>query len=166
MIDDLIVRMDKWLRNNRSDYYGSLLPGATDVAFAEFESKFSLRLPNEFRSFYRWRNGQPASELASFQDNLMFTPLNDVAEIKDTLDGMIGNDFEDPEWWRRGWVPFLASGSGDHLCIDLVAEDGGTPGQLISFWHDDEERDVEFPSLADWLSDLVQSMEDGTLELA
>ena len=82
------------------------------------------------------------------------------------LDGMIGYDFDDPKWWRRGWIPFLANGGGDHLCVDLTAEDGGKPGQLIAFWHDDETRDVEFPSLAAWLRDLVESMENGTLELA
>ncbi|MEZ6035584.1 MAG: SMI1/KNR4 family protein [Planctomycetaceae bacterium] len=96
----------------------------------------------------------------------MFASLNDVSETKDMLDGMIGYDFEDPKWWRRGWVPFLANGSGDHLCVDLAAEDGGNPGQLIAFWHDDEERDIEYPSLADWLRELVESMENGTLELA
>ena len=166
MIDDLILRMDKWLRDNRADYYTSLLPGTTDEAIAEFEESFSLRLPDDFRTLYRWRNGQPANEVASLQGNRMFASLREVSETKDMLDGMIGHDFEDPKWWRRSWVPFLANGGGDHLCVDLAAEDGGKPGQLLAFWHDDAERNVEHLSLVDWLRDLVQSMEDGTLALA
>lgn len=166
MIDDLIARVDKWLRDNRADYYSSLLPGTTNEAIAELEERFSLRLPDDFRTLYRWRNGQPAKEFASFQDNRMFASLNDISKTKDMLDGMIGYDFEDPKWWRRSWVPFLANGGGDHLCIDLAAEDGGNPGQLIAFWHDDGDRDIEHPSLVDWLRDLVLSMEGGTLELA
>jgi cell wall assembly regulator SMI1 len=63
-------------------------------------------------------------------------------------------------------VPFLSNGGGDHLCLDVVAEDGGTPGQVIAFWHDPENRSIEFASPDEWLETLVESMEDGTLELA
>ena len=78
---------------------------------------------------------------------------------------MIGFDFEDPKWWRRGWVPFLSNG-GDHLCLDLIAEDGGSPGQILTFYHDWENRAVEYPNLQAWLTELVESMENGTLELS
>ena len=53
MIDDFIARMDEWLRRHRADYYAKLLPGATDKAIAEFEERFSLRLPNDFRTLYQ-----------------------------------------------------------------------------------------------------------------
>ena len=59
----------------------------------------------------------------------------------------------------RSWIPFLANGGGDHLCVDLSAEDGGVPGQLIAFWHDWEKHSVAFPSMKAWLTDLVESME-------
>jgi cell wall assembly regulator SMI1 len=86
---------------------------------------------------------------------------------KELLDGMIGTDFEDPKWWwRRGWVPFLWNGDGDHLCLDVVAEDGGTPSQVVAFWHDWEDHSIEFAILDEWLETLVESMEDGTLKLA
>jgi len=80
------------------------------------------------------------------------------------LDGMIGYDFEDPRWWRRGWVPFLANGGGDHLCLDLDAGGGMSPGRLVAFWHDWEKRTVEYESLDVWLDRLVSSMEAGELE--
>jgi hypothetical protein len=50
--------------------------------------------------------------------------------------------------------------------VDLAAEDGGTPGQVLIFYHDCELRPIEFPSLRTWLADLVESMEQGRLELA
>jgi cell wall assembly regulator SMI1 len=166
MVSASIARIDGWLAVNRPDYYGRLRPGATEGALDAFESRFSLRLPESFRSLYHWRDGQQPACSASLQSNRMFSSLDEIAETKGMLDGMIGTDFEDPRWWRRGWVPFLANGGGDHLCLDVAAEDGGTPGQLIAFWHDEERRPVEYTDVESWLRQLADSMESGTLELA
>ena len=114
-------------------------------------------------------NGETAgTQIAqpALQYNCMFSGLEDFSDSKETLDGMIRFDFEDPKWWRRGWVPFLSNGGGDHLCLDLTAEDGGAPGQLLTFYHDWENRAVEYPHLEAWLTELVESMENGTLELS
>jgi cell wall assembly regulator SMI1 len=164
-IAPLIGRIDRWLAAHRSDYYVLLQSGVTDAQLDTFEVKFSLRLPNEFRQLYRWRNGQDPMSCEPLQLNRTFSTLEEIADTKDLLDGMIGSDFDDPRWWRRGWVPFLHNGGGSHLCVDLDAEDGGQPGQLIAFWKADADRPIEFPSLEAWLIDLVSSMEDGSLEL-
>ncbi len=161
-----IERVDRWLAMNRPDYYARLRPGATDADLDAFEVRFSLRLPVPFRVFYRWRDGQESDCTAGLQNNRMFSSLGEVAETKEMLDGMIDSDFDDPRWWRRGWVPFLANGGGDHLCLDVAAEDGGAPGQLVAFRHDWESRSVEFPDFEAWLRHLAESMEAGTLELA
>jgi cell wall assembly regulator SMI1 len=165
MMAALIGRLDRWLACNRPDYYARLQPGASDEALDAFESRFALRLPLPFREFYRWRNGQESVCSESFQGNRMFSSLEEVAASKEILDGMIGSDFEDPRWWRRGWVPFLANGGGDVLCLDVTAEGDGTPGQLVAFWHDWDKRSVEFPSFKAWLRELTGSMEAGTLKL-
>src|SRR5262245_29938702 len=159
-----IGRMDRWLSANRPEYYSCLRPGAIDTALDAFDRRFFVRLPEIFRAVYRWRDGQHPTCSASLQNNLMFSSLAEIAEIKDMLDGMIGSDFDDPRWWRRGWVPFLSNGAGDHLCLDIHAEDGGEPGQLIAFRHDWDNRAVRYPSFGVWLEELVQSMENNTLE--
>ena len=166
MIRSLIERVDRWLAANRPDYDAHLRPGASDAALDAFEARFSLRLPDPFRALYRWRDGQEEGFTASLQDNRVFMSLEDVSEAKEMLDGMIGTDFEDPRWWRRGWVPFLANGGGDHVCLDVTAEDGGEPGQVVAFWHDWENRPVKFPDFEAWLRQLADSMEAGDLELA
>ena len=163
---DLLARLDKWLSANRPDYYGKLLRGVSADDLDAIEKKFQLKLPSDFRELYQWRNGQDPNYSASLQQNWMFSRLEDLADSKETLDGMIGYDFEDPKWWRRAWVPFLSNGGGDHLCVDLAAEDGGAPGQLLIFYHDWEKRAVEYPSFHAWLKGLVESMENGTLELS
>lgn len=166
MAKPLIERLDRWLAAERPDYYARLQPGATNASLDAFEARFSLRLPEPFRAFYHWRNGQELSCSASFEHNRRFSSLEEIADTKEMLDGMIGSDFEDPRWWRRGWVPFLANGGGDHLCLDLTAEDGGAPGQLVTFWHDWDNRSIKYPSFEAWLEQLVDSMENGTLPLA
>jgi cell wall assembly regulator SMI1 len=100
----------------------------------------------------------------AFFDNHLFIPLEHSASSKELLDGMIGYDFEDPAWWRRGWVPFTESYGGDHECVDVDAEGGGTPGQVLSFWHDEARRKIKGDSVEAWFGALVDKMEDGRLE--
>jgi cell wall assembly regulator SMI1 len=165
-VDTLIARLDRWLAANRPDYYALLQPGATDAQLDAFEARFSLRLPDAFRQLYRWRDGQNRRSFEPLYLNRTFSTLEDIADTKELLDDLIGSDFDDPTYWRLGWVPFLHNGGGSHLCLDLAAEDGGTPGQLIGFWKADQDRPVEHPNLESWLEKLVSSMEDGSLELA
>ena len=164
-VDALIARMDCWLACRRPDYYALLRPGVTDVQLDSFEAKFAMRLPDAFRQLYRWRNGQDPMSFVPLQMNRTFSTLEDITTTKELLDDLIGSDFDDPTYWRRGWVPFLHNGGGSHLCLDLAAEDGGTAGQLIGFWKADHDRPIEFTSLEAWLDDLVSSMEGGSLEL-
>jgi cell wall assembly regulator SMI1 len=163
---ELIQQLDSWLSAHRPDYYSRLQAGVSSSTLDEFEARFSVQLPESFRAFYQWRNGQATACFDSFENNRMFSSLEEITETKEVLDEMIGADFEDPRWWRLGWIPFLANGGGDHLCLDVRAVDGGTPGQVIAYWHDWDNRSIEHPSFEKWLSSLVTSMEAGTLKLA
>jgi cell wall assembly regulator SMI1 len=165
MIEPLLRRLDRWLAANRPDYYALLQPGATDAELDTFEAHFALELPVAFRQLYLWRNGQDPMSSAPLQMNRSFSTLDEITRTKEQLDGMVGNDFDDPRYWRRGWVPFLHNGGGSYLCLDLLAEDGGRPGQLVAFWKADKDRPVEFPSIEVWLTKLVASMEDGSLKV-
>lgn len=164
MSEALIRRMDAWLAANRPEYYAALQPGATDEQLDAFELRFEITLPQAFRQVYRWRNGQAPANADALQDNWSFASLEDITDSKDLLDGMIGHDFDDPAWWRVGWVPFLGNGAGSHLCLDMRAEDGGQPGQIIAFWKADADRPIAYPDFGAWLRQLVAAMEAGTLQ--
>jgi cell wall assembly regulator SMI1 len=118
----LLGRLGRWLAANRPDYYARLQPGATEEALAAFEARFALELPPTFRALYQWRNGQDPAYFASFQDHRMFSSLEAITATKDVLDDMIGYDFADPRWWRRGWVPFLANGGGAQYYVSYAYE--------------------------------------------
>jgi cell wall assembly regulator SMI1 len=165
VIAKLLDELDRWLQTHRPDYHAKLQPGVSPSSLDRFEQDFGLQLPVSFRMLYQWRNGQHPECSASLEDNRMFVPLEQVADTKRMLDGMIGKDFEDPSWWQEEWVPFLSNGGGDYLCLDLSTVDGELPAKVIAFWHDRAFRPVEHPSLKLWLNHLVRSMEDGTYEL-
>ena len=154
MVMSLLAQLERWLTTNRPDYFARLQPGVSDARLDEFEAQFSLELPAAFRELYRWRNGQESSCFAALQSNRMFSPLEDVAEIKTLLDGMIGHDFDREGWWRPAWIPFLSNGGGSHLCLDLAGVEGGTAGQLVAFWKADADRPIEYTNLESWLEAL------------
>ncbi len=157
-MNDWIDQLDAALARRRPEYYRRLQPGVTARALDDFQARFGLVLPPLFRRLYQWRDGQDPDETANLVGNWMFKPLDDVTATKELLDDMIGTDFEDPRWWSRGWVPFLHNGGGDLLCLDVTAEFGGVPGQVIWFWHDEATRPVQFDSLEAWLRAAVEEV--------
>lgn len=152
---ELFAALELRLAESRPDYYASLSQGVDNAALDAFAQRFGLRLPDSFRALYRWRNGADEDLGESLVGNLIFSPLSQIIEAKALLDGMIGSDFDAPAWWRSDWIPFLANGGGDHLCIDLLAIDGGTPGQLRMFYHDDRSRPIRATSIEAWLAALL-----------
>lgn len=66
-------------------------------------------------------------------------------------------------WWRPGWVPFAADGSGNFLCLDIDPAPGGAHGQVIAMYHDDDRRAVLAPSLDRWLMDLAADAREGRI---
>jgi len=162
---ELITDLDRGLQSRRPEYYRQLQPGVTYEMLDDFERQVSLKLPNSFRTLYQWKNGQHPDCDEPIEDNRVWMPLEDIIATKDMLDGMIGYDFTDPNWWRREWVPFLSNRNGDHLCLDLTTVDGEIPAQVIAFWHDWDDRSTKHPSLKVWLNRLVASMNDESTSL-
>jgi cell wall assembly regulator SMI1 len=92
-------------------------------------------------------------------------PLQEVQEVHANLCQVLGELEENGEsgrdtWWHRGWVPFLDAG-GDCLCVDTQGTLGGVVGQVISFFHDDSSRVIDYPSLRHWLETFMVSLEAG-----
>ena len=160
----LISSLDELIKIKRPEYYSELQPSVDAGLFAKFENTFEMDLPEDFKELYLWKNGQNPMSFDVIQGNRSFMSLEEVIRVKSMLDGMIGYDFDDPSYWRRGWVPFLHNGGGSYLCLDLQAESGGTSGQLIAFWKADKGRPVEHKSLRVWLNYLISGMKNGTLE--
>ena len=161
----LLSNIDQWLAENRSEYYAKLKKGASLEQLSQFKNRFNLVLPEAFELLYLWRNGQQESYSASFCGNRMLMSLESITSTKEMLDEMIGTDFEDPEWWKSDWVPFLENSAGDYLCVNLASAEDQQFGQLIEFWHAHKDRKIVFASLQDWAKELHQSMTSGTYKV-
>jgi cell wall assembly regulator SMI1 len=176
---DLLGRLERWLRQYGPGCYRRLLPGVTQRELEAVEGALALQLPEALRELYRWRNGQGQQTGPFFADahaRYSFIPLREVQGVHANLSEILGELEEEgapgrDTWWHRGWVPFLDAG-GDCLCVDAEGTLGGGVGQVISVFHDDSSRVIEYPSLRNWLETFVVSLEadtwrerDGTLEL-
>jgi cell wall assembly regulator SMI1 len=159
----LFDRLDRSLARRRKKYYRQLRPGLTAEQLAEFEAFVGHAFPERFRALYRWRDGQ-SDPLESLDSNRYFMPS---AEAKQTWEML--TSFQEngqwgpghPQWWHRGWIPFLHNGAGSHLCLDLHGSFTGTAGQVIEFWNHFDDRPIVAPSFEVWLDHVVDTLERG-----
>lgn len=153
----LLGRLERWLAEHRPDFLAELEPGASDEELAALEREAGVSLPSLYAMLLRWRDG---GSLDSLWGNFYLLSTRQVLDAMD-LDPA---EFDEPLWWHRGWIPFLDNGGGNYLCIDSAGCFGGQAGQLVEFWHDDDDRAVAFPSFEAWLSTLVEGLELGLFE--
>jgi cell wall assembly regulator SMI1 len=155
---NLISKLDNWLKENRPAYYNKLAPGATAEALDEFEKAIGLKLSEGLKLLYMWKNGQEGEE--TLQYNWMFMSLRQIQEATELLNDLLkSGDFELENWWCTKWLPFLDNGGGDYLCLDTEGAFKGVKGQIITFWHDWEDRSIEYPSYEKWFESFVLSLE-------
>jgi cell wall assembly regulator SMI1 len=161
----LLERLERWLRLYRAEYYEWLRPGVPERELMSLERDLGRNLPAGFRELYRWHDGQDAECTLPLYYNQMFMPLKQVqlvwAAVSQLLDS---GEFPEVNWWSKSWIPFLDSGNGDHLCVDLDGTFGGMPGQVLAFYHDWECRNIEYPSIEKWLEAFVPTVENGMWE--
>jgi len=157
----IIKRLDTFLLRVRPGYYAQLRPGLNAEQFTEFAQAVGFTFPDEFRDLYCWRDGQ-ADEFQSLCHNRYFMPS---AEVKSTWELMTGlqedGEWDQPQWWHRGWIPFLHNGAGSHLCVDLHGSFTTLSGQVIEFWNRDDDRPIVAPSFQVWLEHFVSTLERG-----
>ncbi|HEX2911454.1 MAG TPA: SMI1/KNR4 family protein [Chloroflexia bacterium] len=159
---DLIQRLDSRLATNRPDYYAKLLPGLSQPELDDFEKKLGLALPESFKEFYRWRNGQAIGYNVSFAHGYSLMSAYSVIQSRNILNELLENgDFERENWWHPDWIPFLDNLSGDNYCLDLAGSFNGVKGQVLSFYHDDVERAIFNASFEKWLETIVTALEKG-----
>jgi cell wall assembly regulator SMI1 len=155
MTNIVLRQIDTLLRERRPSYYAALQKPATPEEIEALRRLSPTSLPDAFVQLYEWKNGQDPDCYEPLHRNRMLMPALDVCETKEMLDGMIGMDFEDPNYWKSSWIPFLSNGGGSYLCLDTSPT---TFGQLIAFWKADGDRPTEFASVENWLSDVASHL--------
>lgn len=150
-----LATLDKLLSALRPGFYEKLQPGLTDQEIKALQEQYDVELPEDVIALYKWKNGQQNDCYEAFINNSMFMPLEEVLESSAELSSMIGYDFEIENWWHKDWLPLFHNGGGDHTCYDMAGLFTGNAGQLIEFWHADNDRNVIAPSLVVFFDNIV-----------
>ncbi|MCJ8313914.1 MAG: SMI1/KNR4 family protein [Saccharospirillaceae bacterium] len=107
------------------------------------------KFPVELLAVLKWHNGQVWNSEFSPENNRRLMSSKEIIEtISFYIDPM--SDFLEP--WDKSWIPILTNDSSDYL---VYVTKGIDKGKLIGYWHNDEDRIVEYKSLNEWANELI-----------
>ncbi len=164
-------RIEVWLSENAPEVLGTLQQGATNEQIAELEQGIGVQLPEDVRESFRIHNGQidysfgfiHAVELLSltrvWQEWSVWKELRDNGTFE-TFTSEPQQEIKG-DWWNECWIPLTYDGSGNHHCLDMAPTAAGTPGQIITMWHDSGDREVVAGSYRIWLENFAADLENG-----
>jgi len=170
-MNELWKQLEGWLAIHWPEGLSALNPPATDAEIAALEMTLGAKLPQDCVDCLKVHNGQ--SEMAGgLFDNCEFLSTHAIADQwtvwKDLLDsGAFDGIASEPDegiradWWHSQWIPITHNGAGDHHCVDLAPDSGGTPGQVIMMWHDSSERNLQANSFENWFEEYVHAVLSG-----
>lgn len=175
-----LARLEAWLVEHAPGIHATLRPGAPDVELDALESATGLKLPEAFRTLYRWHDGQDQRNYVGGVFGLSFLPLERVSgewhvwaeiggdpEWEDLNEDMAAVSVSHPTgaiqaaYTTPGWLGFLADGGSNSVGLDFNPGPAGTAGQVITFGRDEEEKYVLADSLDDFLREYLHRLETG-----
>ncbi|MDO5607687.1 MAG: SMI1/KNR4 family protein [Capnocytophaga sp.] len=155
-MNEIIQKLDTYLSTLRPEYYSELNDPLDDSQLDKLEENYKIKIPEDLRTLYKWKNGQKTTCYQAFVNNSCFTPLEQALHSASERTSMIGFDFEIENWWNENWIPIFENGGGDSICYDLKGIFTEQKGQLIEFWHTDNDRNVIAPTLETFLSKIIR----------
>lgn len=155
-IEAVLSEIDILLEEKIPKFKRLLNEPATDDEFKRLEEKIGEALPEEFKAFYRWHNGQKRSPYIAFhlETHEILMPIDDIIEWYDELSGQLEYGDIDEDTWKKHWIPFTDDGTGNSGCIDVSKEHFG---RVVFQDHEGDEH-VFSDSLTVWLSELLSIM--------
>lgn len=155
--------LDIHLKRSRPEFYSRLNEPLKMEEIQVLEERFNITLPVDLKELYQWKNGQKNGCYESFVNNSMFLQLEEALDSAQELTSMIGSDFEAENWWNENWIPIFHNGGGDNICYDMGGTFTGQQGQLIEFWHADNDRNIIFPNLQCFIEAIINFYETKNL---
>lgn len=166
-----------FLKENHPAIFRSLAPGVDQDRIEKLVELLGQEMPVELVDTWKTNNGQkakakPLAPGRTFLDTGYYLmSVKEIANDWSMLNELSSKaDFKDRKaipskgvrqaWWHAGWVPFATNRQGDYLCIDCDPARGGELGQVISFSHESDEREVLASSYLMWLNDVLLRLQD------
>ena len=173
-LQEVLERLDAWYARYLPSVHKTLRPGATEAELDEFERKFGIRLPADFRALYRWHDGQNWSvggvlgldfqsleqvaygfgSLEDGADMSVYLSLNVEMYIISQPTGAIRELYTTPKV-----VPFLSDGGGNFVALDFNPDVAGISGQVITTGRDEVRRYVLAPNVEAFLREYLHRLE-------
>ncbi|MBB4010110.1 SMI1/KNR4 family protein [Allorhizobium taibaishanense] len=156
MMESSFEIIARWLEQHDPDAKPHFNEPASEGQIVAVESRLGQELPPSVRSLYLLANGQPYNGVG-LEGAFTLMSLDEVVETFGFLNGEFpdgintnaSDDFfidADPgmqaNWWSRRWIPIMQNGGGDYLCADLDPAEGGTFGQIVAYYHDENFRSL------------------------
>lgn len=159
-----------------------LVGGATDEQIEKLEAKFDVRMPEDVKELYRYKNGSKGFYLLFPNDKYdrMFPyRLLSLAEIEETkgyfqnkdvmLTEVYSADDDDerallkrmedhrvrPYLFHRKWIPFAEAPGGVRLLLDFDPDEEGTYGQILCYIHDPDEIAYAAKTITEMMDDTI-----------
>lgn len=130
--------------------------GASPAEIQEFEERFQIALPEDFKELYQYKDGSGWIELISPQPEVPFRllSLQEMAEVKRKFQSQNCRMREFPDiipaekiekqldrrirryLYHKSWFPFATMGNSLYLMLDYCPTKRGAQGQIICYIHD------------------------------
>ncbi|MFC5704106.1 SMI1/KNR4 family protein [Cohnella faecalis] len=166
---EIWIRLERWLEEEAPEILSDLNAGATEAEIAALEEATGLQLPSDLKESLNIHNGQNGEGqwlFAGWEFLSTERILDEWKVWKELYDKKSFDSWDVDaesgianEWWNPAWIPITYNGSGDHHCIDLSPTKDGTIGQVITMWHDSDERRIVASSYRQWLELIVAKFE-------
>ncbi len=160
--------LNAWLQSMPDAIPGGFRAAASDDDIHVLEAAISAKLPADFTASLKTHNGQVDQDGVCFEGESLLNIKGILSEWTCWRDVIANDEFEgitsDPDggvkddWYNLKWIPITRNGMGDSLCLDLDPAPGGTFGQVIRVWHDDERRERVAASFEAWLCRMVMDI--------
>lgn len=162
--DDLEI--DNPVEEGLYDEY-MLINGASERQLEVFEEKFHIKIPEDMKALYQYKNGSKwfyilfPNDKCSREFKYRLLSLEEIEELKTYFQNknalltefysLEDGDFtkkllermEDrrvkPYLFNKRWIPFAEAAGGIHLMLDFDPDIDGTYGQIICYIHDPDE---------------------------
>lgn len=170
--EEILARLESSLKAHAPQLLEYLQPGLTAQEIADLEGRAGVRLPDDLKAFYRWRNGSRL-ELIKSSNRLSdvpipghrFVPLGEALGFRSVVSNQLaqatgiqkaaGKVFAGH---RESWIPLFDDGAGDGYFFDTKRK--GSQGAVFYCFAEDRTY-VFFPSMKNLLAGVVKCYEKG-----
>lgn len=146
----------------------ALTRGLTDAEIDAIIAPLGLRLPDEARERWRWRDGvvdvrEPGDRYIG--PGVRYLPLSAAVDRylnQRALAEKVASEEDDPtHWWQPNWFPIVSLDTGGEVAVDCAAPvHDPSPVRVVDWWREDFMEPVA-PSLGAVVEEWIDAFDSG-----